>query len=75
MQLKAKKNFSWAHRGVQVEHYEAGQVIETEDQDLIAVSTSEGWTGMAEPKATNPAESKTNKPTDNKAKKAAPENK
>lgn len=44
MKLTVKKPFSWAHRGVTVEHFEAGQTIETEDQDLIDVSTKEGWT-------------------------------
>ena len=47
MKLIAKKPFSWAHRGVAVEHFEAGAEIETEDADLIDVSTREGWT--AEP--------------------------
>lgn len=43
MQLKVIKPFNWAHRGVQVEHFEAGSSIETEDEDLIRVSTGEGW--------------------------------
>ncbi len=43
MQLKVIKPFDWAHRGVQVEHFEAGSIIETEDEDLIRVSTGEGW--------------------------------
>lgn len=43
MQLKVIKPFDWAHRGVQVEHFEAGSTIETEDEDLIRVSTGEGW--------------------------------
>lgn len=43
MQLKVIKPFDWAHRGVQVEHFEAGSIIETEDKDLIRVSTGEGW--------------------------------
>lgn len=63
MQLKAKKPFSWAHRGVQVEEYEAGQIIETEDSDLIAVATAEGWAERAD------------KPAATKARKGAPENK
>ena len=44
MKLTVKKPFSWAHKGVTVVAYEAGQTIETEDQDLIDVSTKEGWT-------------------------------
>ena len=65
MKLTAKTAFSWAHRGVQIEHFEVGQVIETEDQDLIDVATAEGW---AEGE-------KAAKPAQNKAIKAAPENK
>jgi hypothetical protein len=44
MKLTVKKPFSWAHKGVTVEAFEPGQTIETEDQDLIDVSTKEGWT-------------------------------
>jgi hypothetical protein len=43
MKLIVQQAFSWAHRGVEVEHYDAGGEIETEDQDLIEVSTAEGW--------------------------------
>jgi hypothetical protein len=55
MKLTVKKPFSWAHKGVTVEAFEVGQSIETEDQDLIDVSTKEGWTtkgrGAAKPAA------------------------
>lgn len=47
MQLKAKQAFSWAHGGVRVESFEAGQVIETDDADLIEVATREGWAEKA----------------------------
>jgi len=43
MKLTVKKPFSWAHQGVTVEAFEAGQTIDTDDQDLIDVSTKEGW--------------------------------
>lgn len=43
MKLIVQTPFSWAHRGVQVEHFEAGREFETEDADLIEVSTHEGW--------------------------------
>jgi hypothetical protein len=43
MKLKVKKLFSWAHRGVDVEEFQVGQTIETEDADLIRVATDEGW--------------------------------
>ena len=44
MKLKVKAPFKWAHQGVRVEEFAAGQVIETEDADLIEVSQHEGWT-------------------------------
>jgi hypothetical protein len=44
MKLTVKKPFSWAHKGISVEAFEPGQTIDTEDQDLIDVSTKEGWT-------------------------------
>jgi len=43
MKLIAKQDFSWAHRGVQIEEFKKGQDIETEDPDLIKVSTDNGW--------------------------------
>lgn len=43
MKLKVLKNFSWAHRHVHVKEYVKGQVIDTEDEDLIAVATKEKW--------------------------------
>lgn len=44
MKLTAQKDFSWAHRGVEVEHFKAGAEIESDDEDLIEVSVAEGWT-------------------------------
>lgn len=43
MQLKAIKDFSWAHRHVEIREYKVDDIIDTEDQDLIEVSTREGW--------------------------------
>ena len=57
MKLIAQKNFSWAHRGVEVEHFEAGVEIETDDEDLIEVSMAEGWTAPADGQAPAPAKS------------------
>lgn len=54
MKLIAQKDFSWAHRGVEVEHFEAGAEIETDDEDLIVVSTAEGWTAPADGEAPAP---------------------
>lgn len=55
MKLIAQKDFSWAHRGVEVEHFEAGVEIETDDEDLIEVSTAEGWAAPADGQAPAPA--------------------
>lgn len=43
MKLKVKIDFSWAHRGIDVVNYTAGDEIETDDQDLINVAMKEGW--------------------------------
>lgn len=51
MQLKVIKAFDWAHRGVQVERFEAGSIIDTEDEDLIRVSQAEGWADEDDGKA------------------------
>ena len=51
MQLKVIKAFDWAHRGVQVERFEAGSIIDTEDEDLIRVSKAEGWADEDDGKA------------------------
>lgn len=41
--LKVIKAFSWAHEHVHVKEYAKGDVIDTEDKDLIRVSKEEGW--------------------------------
>ncbi|EPD39167.1 MULTISPECIES: HeH/LEM domain-containing protein [Delftia] len=51
MQLKVIKAFDWAHRGVQVERFESGSIIDTEDEDLIRVSKAEGWADEDDGKA------------------------
>ncbi len=43
MQLKALQDFTYSCDGVHLEQYEAGQLIDTEDEGLIRISTSEGW--------------------------------
>lgn len=63
MKLTVIKNFNWAHAGVRVEEFVKDAVIDTEDLDLIEVSTREGWT------------KKPGKPATAKAPAAAPENK
>lgn len=62
MKLKIKIGFAWAHFGHQIAHYEAGATVETDDADMIAVATREGWAVPADQ-------------PDGKARKAAPENK
>ena len=43
MFLKVKEAFSWAYRGVDVQSYAVGDVLDTEDEDLIRVAIEEGW--------------------------------
>jgi len=69
MKLTAKQAFSWAHRGIDVVHYEAGQDVEADDEEMIAVALAEGWVTDGAPKE------KASKPASTKAHKAAPENK
>ena len=55
MQLKVKKAFKWAHRHVDVQEHNVGDVIDTEDEDLIRVATEEGWVSKGkEPKPEAP---------------------
>jgi len=59
MKIIAIQAFSWAHRGVEVQEFAKGEVIETEDEDLIAVATAEGWAskdGKPSKKKSGPAE-------------------
>lgn len=55
MKLIAQEDFSWAHRGVEVEHFEKGAEIETDDEDLIEVATREGWAAPADGETPPPA--------------------
>jgi hypothetical protein len=78
MNLIVQTPFSWAHRGCEVEHFEKGQTIKTEDADLITVSTAEGWTVEGQETASDDKAAegeKADKPASNKAKKSAPETK
>jgi hypothetical protein len=43
MKLTVLKPFDWAHEHVRVQSYQAGESIETEDADLIAVAIGEKW--------------------------------
>lgn len=43
MKLKALKDFEWAHKHVYIKAYVKGQVIDTDDEDLIRVAKHEKW--------------------------------
>lgn len=62
MNLKIKTDFAFAHRGVEVKQYTAGEVVETDDAEMIEIATREGWATDADQ-------------VESKAKKSAPENK
>ena len=57
MKFTVIKEFDWAHRGVEIEKFEKGAALETEDADLIKVATDEGWIKKAgKADANTPAE-------------------
>jgi hypothetical protein len=58
MKLIVKQDFRWAHRGVDVKQYEEDDEIETDDLDLIEVSTTEGWTMPADGETLPPLRTK-----------------
>lgn len=62
MKLKILIDFPFAHRGYDRREYRAGEVVESDDADLIEVAVREGWARAAEG-------------PESKAKKGAPENK
>lgn len=69
MKLTIKTDFPYWHGGCRRVDYVAGQEVETDDQEMIAVAVAEGWAADGAPKE------KAAKPPSNKAHKAAPENK
>ena len=69
MKLTITKDFTYWHKGCNRADYVAGQEVETDDQEMIAVAVAEGWATDGAPKE------KAAKPPSNKAHKAAPENK
>ena len=66
MKLTIKQDFTYWHGGCRRVDYVAGQEVDADDQEMIAVALAEGWATEKE-KATKPASTK--------AHKAAPENK
>ena len=69
MKLTIKTDFPYWHGGCRRVDYVAGQEVETDDQEMIAVAVAEGWATDG-----GPAE-KASKAPSNKARRAAPENK
>ena len=45
--LKVIKDFDWAHRHVDIKSYKKGDVIDTDDADLIRVAKQEKWVADA----------------------------
>lgn len=43
MNLRIKKTFLFAHDGIRVVEYVAGTEVETDDEELVKVSTDEKW--------------------------------
>lgn len=47
MKKIVKKPFDWAHRGVEIEHFEAGREIDLDDEatdaEMVEVAEREGW--------------------------------
>lgn len=64
--LSIKEAFTYFHKGYDRKDYVAGQEVDTDDNEFAAVATGEGWAIDGEKAA---------KPPQNKARKAAPENK
>lgn len=83
MQLKVIKDFSWAHRHVEIREYKKDDVIDTDDEDLIRVATAEKWAkqvkeGKAQQQPPEQAvdlaaESAVDQPTEQAAAEAAPQ--
>ena len=66
MQLIARVAFSWAHRGIDIEHFQEGQIIETDDADLAQTARDKGWAESGEKSEPPSAEESTvdeSKPT------------
>jgi hypothetical protein len=71
MKLTVLQNFSWAHQHVTIKEYAVGDVIETDDEDLIRVARNEGWAAAEGDELPAPPADKTQP----RSRKGAPENK
>ena len=69
MKLTITQDFTYWHKGCNRADYLAGQEVDADDKEMIAVALAEGWATDGAPKE------KAAKPPSNKAHKAAPENK
>ena len=69
MKLAITQDFTYWHKGCNRADYLAGQEVDADDKEMIAVALAEGWATDGAPKE------KASKPPNNKAHKAAPENK
>ncbi len=47
MKLTIKKTFTYWHGGCNAVEYTEGSEVEVEDEEMIAVATSEGWAAEA----------------------------
>ena len=77
MKLTIKTDFPYWHGGCRRVDYVAGQEVDADDQEMIAVALAEGWAADGAPaeKASKAPSNKASKAPSNKARKAAPENK
>lgn len=66
MELKIKKTFDFAHRGIDVVRYEKGKTVTADDPELVRVAVDEKWAEPVKAKAAA---------ADNKSQGNAPENK
>ena len=45
--LVIAQGFKFAHRGVEVREYVEGESVETDDPELVKISTENGWASQA----------------------------
>jgi hypothetical protein len=67
--LTITTDFPYYHKGYERKDYQAGQSVETDDEEFAAVAVAEGWAELGD------GDAKAEKPRSKKAHTAAPENK
>lgn len=70
--IEILSDFAFAHHGYERREYRTGEVVETDDPDLLEIAVREGW---ARPTDTPAEETAADDVPSAKAKKSAPENK